>query len=183
MTMRTVTIVGALLSISVVLHTQISIDTNLIKLDTLSNGLRVLISRDTNSNLSVLSLGFHAGSKYDRSDQSGVAYLVHQLLVNEEVIDYSAFGSQEVLNYATGGQTSRQFTKDFSIYKQVFTAEQLNEVLELEANRLNPDNFSTRRINKHRKLLLEESTYTAEHISDNHFPIDEKLYTGHPYGK
>lgn len=181
MTMRTATIVGALLSFSAMIHAQISLDTSQVKLDTLSNGLKVVISRDTNSNLSVLSLGFHAGSKYDDADQSGVAYLVHQLLINEDITDYNTFGSKEVLNYMTGGQTSRKFTKDYSIYRQVFTSEQLEEVLKVEASRLSSDKFSTRRLNMHRKLLLEESNFTTSQLLSTQLPIDTKLYKNHPY--
>ena len=180
LTMRTITIVGALLCTIFVLPAQVQIDTNHLHLDTLDNGLRVAIYTDTTSELSALSLAFHAGSKYDRADQSGMAYLAHRLMINGEVSDYSNRGAEEILNYLTGGTISRHFSKDYSIFNQVFRAEELEQALDIESSRLKSGNFTTAKINNQRKIIAETSDATITNLSIDHI-IEKKLYQGHPY--
>ncbi len=176
--MRITILVGALLCTISLAFAQL--DSSSVRMDTLDNGLRYIIKRDSTSELSALKLVFHAGSKYDRADQSGVAYLVHQLLVDERTADFSNRGADDFINTMTGGTIRHQFSKDYSIYAQEFTANQLSAALEIEAYRLRATNFTAKRINTWRKITAETVNYFAEKD-----PLEQEivnvLYRGHPY--
>ena len=180
LTMRTLTIVGALLIGFSSLQGQIGRDSNYLRLDTLDNGLRVVSYQDTTSELSILNLAFHAGSKYNPADQSGIAYLAHRLLYNHQMEGYGHQGAEESVNYLTGGRVKRQFTKDYSIYTQIFTSDQIDEVLKAESLRLESINFTTTKLNNQKKILNLENI-SFEDDEEEERSLASFLYPNHPY--
>ena len=132
------------------------IDTARLDLDTLENGLQVMIYADSSLQMASTRLSFLAGAKFDRADQAGVAYLSHHLMQNELAAPRSFNRDPGTNNYLTGGQVSGTFTEDMSVYCQQFIPRELKLALALEARRLSPVQYASERIKSWRNAIVEQ---------------------------
>ncbi len=137
-------------------HSYAQIDTTNFFRDTLPNGLQIVVHFDTAAVNVGLNLAFHAGSKYDRADQAGVAYLCHRLFESELAAPRYTRTDGNTTNYVTGGMVSSLLDQEQSIYSQEFLPSELRQALSVEARRLDPQNYSNEKINYWRAVLIEE---------------------------
>lgn len=131
------------------------LDSTKLSLDTLDNGMKVVVYADSSFHTVASKMVFYAGSKYDRADQSGVAYLCSKLMESELTAAQNLKTDLQNPNYLTGGFEACNINHDISSFSQVFIPSQLKTALALEAKRLDPNNFSNKNINRWRDVLIE----------------------------
>ena len=132
------------------------IDTAKLDLDTLKNGLQLMIYSDSSLQMAATRLSFLAGARYDRADQAGVAYLSHHLIQNELAAPRSFSRDPAMVNYLTGGSVSAYFSEDISTYCQQFLPEEMKLALAVEARRLSPVQYASERISSWRNAIAQQ---------------------------
>ncbi len=143
--------------------------------DTLPNGLKVFVYPDSSYQHISTALLFHAGAKFDRADQAGVAYLSHQLLTGTAFDRSIHFGESPITDL--DGSISQQYlNKDVSVYQQWGSPALLDNFLKNDANRLLAKNFTNERINDWRDAIVNEAAIHDRPLADFEFQFRAKIY-------
>ena len=162
------------------------IDSSLIFLDTLDNGLQLLIYSDSTLQTAATHLTFKSGGRYDRGDQLGVAYFCHQLLQNEAVVSSASKVPGANFNPLTNGFLHDNLDAELSSYQQTFLPEFLETALKVDAIKLDKRRYTNEYINSWRTVMraIEEtkpSSKAAWFESLTRFlywPPNDQLITG-----
>jgi zinc protease len=148
---------------------------------TLRNGLRVRVVPSAETPVVSLYTFFGVGSRNERPGLTGISHLFEHMMFNGSA-KYGPNQFDEVLE-SHGGRSNAYTTHDQTVYYEEFAAEALEQVLDLEADRMRSLAISDRMLEREREVVKEERRLRV----DNEVMglIDEELqalvYQAHPY--
>lgn len=146
---------------------------------TLSNGLRVIVHRDTSTPMAVVNVMYDVGAKDEDPNRTGFAHLFEHLMfggsVNIPVYD-------EPLQMA-GGENNAYTTNDLTNYYIQIPAENLETAFWLESDRMLSLGFSENSLEVQRKVVCEEfkEHYLNKPYGDVWLKLRDIAYDVHPY--
>ncbi len=146
---------------------------------TLSNGLRVIVHRDTSTPMAVVNVMYDVGAKDEDPSRTGFAHLFEHLMfggsINIEEYD-------EPLQMA-GGENNAYTTNDLTNYYIQIPAENLETAFWLESDRMLSLAFSEKSLDVQRKVVCEEfkEHYLNKPYGDVWLKMRELAYQVHPY--
>ncbi len=127
---------------------------------TLDNGLRVLLQEDHRSPVASFQVWYRVGSRDERVGLSGLShYLEHMMFKGTP--RYGP-GVLSKLVETVGGQDNAFTSRDVTVYHVTVAAEQLDLVLELEADRMRHLLLDPREVDAERKVVMEERRTRTE---------------------
>jgi zinc protease len=127
---------------------------------TLDNGLRVLLQEDHRSPVASVQIWYRVGSRDERVGLTGLShYLEHMMFKGTPTYGPRVFSK---LIETVGGQDNAFTSRDVTVYHVIVAAEQLDLVLELEADRMRHLLLDPREIDAERKVVLEERRTRTE---------------------
>jgi zinc protease len=148
---------------------------------TLRNGLRVRVVPSSDTPVVSLYTFFRVGSRNERPGLTGISHLFEHMMFNGAA-KYGPNQFDEVLE-SHGGRSNAYTTHDVTVYYEEFAADALDQVLDLEADRMRSLAISDRMLSSEREVVKEERRLRV----DNEVMglIDEELqalvYQAHPY--
>lgn len=145
----------------------------------LSNGLRVIVHRDTSTPMAVVNVMYDVGAKDEDPNKTGFAHLFEHLMfggsVNIPVYD-------EPLQMA-GGENNAYTTNDLTNYYIQLPAENLETAFWLESDRMLSLAFTDNSLEVQRKVVCEEfkEHYLNKPYGDVWLKLRDLAYEVHPY--
>jgi predicted Zn-dependent peptidase len=145
----------------------------------LSNGLRVIVHRDTSTPMAVVNVMYDVGAKDEDPNRTGFAHLFEHLMfggsVNIPVYD-------EPLQMA-GGENNAYTTNDLTNYYIQLPAENLETAFWLESDRMLSLAFTDNSLEVQRKVVCEEfkEHYLNKPYGDVWLKLRDLAYEVHPY--
>src|SRR5919205_3640046 len=146
---------------------------------TLTNGLRVIVHRDTSTPMAVVNVMYDVGAKDENPGRTGFAHLFEHLMfggsINIPVYD-------EPLQLA-GGENNAYTTNDLTNYYCQLPAENIETAFWLESDRMLSLAFSKKSLEVQRKVVCEEfkEHYINKPYGDAWHKMRELAYQVHPY--
>lgn len=146
---------------------------------TLSNGLRVIVHRDTSTPMAVLNVMYDVGAKDEDPDRTGFAHLFEHLMFGGSI---NIKEYDEPLQMA-GGENNAYTTNDLTNYYIQLPAENLETAFWLESDRMLSLAFSEKSLDVQRKVVCEEfkEHYLNKPYGDVWHKMRELAYQVHPY--
>lgn len=133
---------------------------NLAQQFTLPNGLTVILKPDRRAPTAVHMLWVRVGSMDEVDGTSGVAHVLeHMLFKGTDVLKAGEF-SQKVA--ALGGRENAFTSKDYTGYFQQIPSNRLEDVVKLEANRFERNQWSDEEFKKELEVVKEERRLRTE---------------------
>jgi zinc protease len=127
---------------------------------TLDNGLRVLLQEDHRSPVASFQVWYRVGSRDERVGATGLShYLEHMMFKGTPTYGPRVFSK---LIEAVGGQDNAFTSRDVTVYHVTLAADQLDLVLELEADRMRHLLLDPAEIDSERKVIMEERRMRTE---------------------
>ena len=127
---------------------------------TLDNGLRVLLQEDHRSQVASFQVWYRVGSRDERVGLTGLShYLEHMMFKGTPTYGPGVFSK---LVETVGGQDNAFTSRDVTVYHVTVAAEQLDLVLELEADRMRHLLLAPREVDAERKVVMEERRTRTE---------------------
>ncbi len=146
---------------------------------TLSNGLKILIHKDTSTPMAVVNVLYDVGARDEDENRTGFAHLFEHLMFGGSVNipDYD-----EPLQMA-GGENNAYTTNDLTNYYCQLPVENLETAFWLESDRMLSLAFSEKSLEVQRKVVCEEfkEHYLNKPYGDVWHKMREMAYTVHPY--
>jgi zinc protease len=151
--------------------------------ETLSNGLKVIAVKDTNSPMAIFEIWYDAGSINEPLGKSGLSHLLeHMMFKGTPAYGPNVFST--TIKRA-GGLDNAGTSKDYVYYFQKLSADRLNLSIEMEADRmrnliLDPDETLSER-----DVVMEERRMRYDDDPQN-LVYEEVLaaaFKNHPYGR
>jgi predicted Zn-dependent peptidase len=145
----------------------------------LSNGLRVIVHRDTSTPMAVVNVMYDVGARDEDPNKTGFAHLFEHLMfggsINIPVYD-------EPLQMA-GGENNAYTTNDLTNYYIQLPAENLETAFWLESDRMLSLAFTENSLEVQRKVVCEEfkEHYLNKPYGDVWLKLRELAYEVHPY--
>jgi len=145
----------------------------------LSNGLRVIVHRDTSTPMAVVNVMYDVGAKDEDPNRTGFAHLFEHLMfggsINVPVYD-------EPLQMA-GGENNAYTTNDLTNYYIQLPAENLETAFWLESDRMLSLAFTENSLEVQRKVVCEEfkEHYLNKPYGDVWLKLRDLAYEVHPY--
>jgi zinc protease len=127
---------------------------------TLDNGLRVLLQEDHRSPVASFQVWYRVGSRDERVGLTGLShYLEHMMFKGTPTYGPRVYSK---LIETVGGQDNAFTSRDATVYHVTVAAEQLDLVLELEADRMRHLLLDPREVDAERKVVMEERRTRTE---------------------
>jgi zinc protease len=127
---------------------------------TLDNGLRVLLQEDHRSPVASFQVWYRVGSRDERVGLTGVShYLEHMMFKGTPTYGPRVYSK---LIETVGGHDNAFTGPDATAYHVTVAAEQLDLVLELEADRMRHLLLAPREVDAERKVVMEERRTRTE---------------------
>jgi zinc protease len=127
---------------------------------TLDNGLRVLLQEDHRSPVASFQVWYRVGSRDERVGLTGLShYLEHMMFKGTPTYGPRVFSK---LIEAVGGQDNAFTSRDVTAYHVSVAADQLDLVLEIEADRMRHLLLAHREVEAERKVIIEERRTRTE---------------------
>ena len=151
------------------------------RLETLDNGLRVILSEDRSTPIVHLQLWYHVGSRDEPAGRSGFAHLFEHLMFqgshNLERGDHLALITR------IGGEGNAYTTDDSTVYHETVPAEYLPLILWMEADRMATLRINQEGLDAEREVVKEERRlrYENEPFGLLNEILYEHAFTTHPY--
>jgi zinc protease len=145
----------------------------------LSNGLKVIVHRDTSTPMAVVNVMYDVGAKDEDPNRTGFAHLFEHLMfggsINVPVYD-------EPLQMA-GGENNAYTTNDLTNYYIQLPAENLETAFWLESDRMLSLAFTETSLEVQRKVVCEEfkEHYLNKPYGDVWLKLRDLAYEVHPY--
>ncbi|MBS1621400.1 MAG: insulinase family protein [Bacteroidetes bacterium] len=146
---------------------------------TLTNGLRVIVHRDSSTPMAVMNIMYDVGARDENPERTGFAHLFEHLMFG---------GSVHIPNYDSplqmaGGENNAYTTNDLTNYYIQLPAENLETAFWLESDRMLSLAFSEKSLDVQRKVVCEEfkEHYLTKPYGDAWHKMRELAYKVHPY--
>jgi len=148
---------------------------------TLSNGLRVRLFPDTTLPFVSLHIFYQVGSRNERPGITGISHLFEHMMFNGAK-KYGPKAFDRVLE-GCGGSSNAYTSSDFTSYHETFPSEALEQVLDLESDRMRSLAINDRMLRSEREVVKEERRAVVD--NDINGTLYEELealaFKVHPY--
>jgi zinc protease len=145
----------------------------------LSNGLKLLIHKDTSTPMAVVNVLYDVGARDEDEQRTGFAHLFEHLMFG---------GSINIPDYddplqLAGGENNAYTTNDLTNYYCQLPAENIETAFWLESDRMLSLAFSEKSLEVQRKVVCEEfkEHYINKPYGDVWQHMRQMAYTTHPY--
>ena len=127
---------------------------------TLDNGVRVLLQEDHRSPVASFQVWYRVGSRDERVGLTGLShYLEHMMFKGTPTYGPGVFSKRVE---TVGGQDNAFTSRDVTAYHVTVSADQLDLVVELEADRMRHLLLAPREVDAERKVVMEERRTRTE---------------------
>ncbi|MGC9970886.1 MAG: pitrilysin family protein [Bryobacteraceae bacterium] len=151
-----------------------------VKTHTLDNGMRLLIHEDHNIPNVALYFFFKIGSRNERPGATGVSHFFEHMMFNGA----KKYGPKQfdTVMEKSGGRNNAYTTRDDTVYTDWFPRAMLEQMLDMEADRIRDLSFDPKMIESERGVVYSE----RRNSEDSSFgALDEQLnaaaFMAHPY--
>jgi len=146
---------------------------------TLSNGLKVIVHRDTSTPMACVNVLYDVGARDEDSERTGFAHLFEHLMFGGSV---NIPDFDNVLQHA-GGENNAFTTNDVTNYYLTLPAVNLEVAFWLESDRMLSLAFSEKSLEVQRNVVIEEfkQSYLNQPYGDIWLEIPKLAYKVHPY--
>lgn len=145
----------------------------------LSNGLRVILSKDVNTPIVAVNTLYDVGARDEHPDKTGFAHLFEHLMFG---------GSVNIPNFdrplqRVGGSNNAFTNNDYTNYYITLPKENLETALWLESDRMLSLAFTPESLEVQRKVVVEEfkQRYLNQPYGDAWLELRPMAYKLHPY--
>jgi zinc protease len=149
---------------------------------TLDNGLRVLLLEDHRSPIVSVQMWYRVGSRNERRGATGIAHFLEHMMFKGT----PSHGPRQFarLIEQNGGQDNAFTTQDVTSYFVNITADKLDLVLGLEADRMRNLLLDAKEIDSERQVVIEERRTRTEDDPEGYLgeEVGSIAYKAHPYG-
>ena len=131
---------------------------------TLPNGLKIIVKEDRRAPVAVSQLWYKVGSVDEKLGKSGLSHaLEHMMFKGTQAVPSGEFSRRVA---ALGGQNNAYTNRSETVYYENVAAENLPEVLKLEADRMHNLNFSDEEFLNEMNVIREERRQRTEDTAD-----------------
>lgn len=121
---------------------------------TLENGLRVIVKEDRRAPTAVHMVWYRVGSMDESDGSSGLAHLLeHMMFKGTPSVGPGEFNKRVA---AAGGRDNAFTSRDYTAYYQQVPKEKLEEMIQLEADRMHHLNVDRKEFEQEIKVVMEE---------------------------
>lgn len=148
----------------------------------LANGLKVVVIPDRRAPVVTHMIWYKAGSADEPPGKSGIAhYLEHLMFKGTKTVKAGEFSAKVAEN---GGQENAFTSTDYTAYYQRVSPDILEEMMRLEADRMENLVLTKEVIDPERKVVIEERNSRTENDPNSLFreSMRAALYRNHRYG-
>lgn len=149
---------------------------------TLANGLRVLILADRRSPVVSVQTWYRVGARNERPGATGLAHFLEHMMFKGT----PAVGKGEFTRAVTGagGQYNAFTSHDVTGYYVDIAADRVDQVLELEADRMRNLLLDPQEVESERQVVMEERRTRVDDHPDGRLgeEFSAIAYVAHPYG-
>ncbi len=147
----------------------------------LSNGLHVILHKDTKAPVVAISVYYHVGSKNEDTARTGFAHFFEHLLFHgSENIKKNEFSKYVSSN---GGRHNATTSQDRTLYYELFPSNQLELGLWLESERMLHPVIDDDGVHTENEVVKEEKRLRYDNSPYGHVveSVMSRLFTTHPY--
>jgi len=149
---------------------------------TLENGMDVVVVEDHRAPVAIQMIWYKVGAADEPAGQSGIAHFLEHLMFRGT--ELHGLGEFQRTVQLLGGSDNGFTSRDFTGYHQRVAADRLENVMELEADRMTGLLMTEEDVEIERQVVLEERNERTD--SNPHALFSEQrnaaLYLNHPYG-
>ncbi len=147
----------------------------------LDNGLRILLLEDHRSPVVSFQVWYRVGSRNELPGATGTAHLLEHMMF-KGTSRYGA-GMYARLIEQNGGQDNAFTTQDYTAYFVTITADKIDLVLELEADRMQNLLLDPKAIETERQVVMEERRSRTEDDPEGFLgeEVSAIAFKSHPY--
>ena len=152
-----------------------------VKTHALQNGMKVLVHEDHSIPSVALYIFYRIGSRNERPGTTGVSHYFEHMMFNGA----KKYGPKQfdVVMEAAGGSNNAYTSQNLTVYQDWFPPEALEQVFDLEADRIQHLAFDAKVIESERGVVASERRAVVD--NDNAGLLSEQLwataFTAHPY--
>jgi zinc protease len=147
----------------------------------LENGMKVLLQVDRRIPMVSVNQWYDVGSYHEERNRTGLAHFFEHLMFKgtKKFPD----GKFDELVSKVGGQNNAFTSRDYTGYYETVPASSLEQVLELEADRMTNLSLTLPQIQKEREVVKEERRMRTENTPSGYIfeVMMEKVFNDHPY--
>ena len=148
----------------------------------LENGMQVVVIPNHRAPVITHMVWYKVGAADEKWGKSGIAhFLEHLMFKGTDKIPSGEF-SKQIL--ALGGNNNAFTTQDSTAYFESISVDNLETVMEMEADRMRGMNPPPNEVDSERKVILEERRQRTDNDPRSAFgeQMNYALYPNHPYG-
>lgn len=152
-----------------------------VKTHTLKNGMKILVQEDHSIPNVALYIFYRIGSRNERPGTTGLSHFFEHMMFNGAK-KYGPHEFDRVME-AGGGANNAYTSNDVTVYQDWFPRTQMEQIFDLEADRIRDLAFDPKMIESERGVVASERRLSVE--GDNAGLLSEQLwataFTAHPY--
>lgn len=148
---------------------------------TLKNGLRVIVKEDRRAPTAVQMVWYRIGSMDEVDGQSGVAHVLeHMMFKGTPSVGPGEFNKRVA---AAGGKDNAFTSRDYTAYFQQIPKEKLEDVIQLEADRMRHLNVDAKEFEQEIKVVMEERRMRTDDNPQSKLfeQMNAVAFQAHPY--
>lgn len=126
----------------------------------LSNGLRVLVKRDTRAPIAVVQLWYKVGSSYEHSGITGVSHILEHMMF-KGTKKYPTGEFNRIIG-ENGAQDNAFTSMDATVYHQTLASDRIEVAMELESDRMRGLTLPPEEFKKELEVVKEERRLRTE---------------------
>ena len=146
---------------------------------TLSNGLSVIVNRDTASRMAAVNILYKVGARNEQPHRTGLAHLFEHLMFR---------GTHNIPDFDTPvqmacGENNAFTNNDYTDFYITLPCDNIETALWLESDRMTGLNISAEACEIEKRVVIEEfrQRYLNQPYGDLNMLLREMVYTKHPY--
>lgn len=149
----------------------------------LSNGLDVILVQNNKLPLVAVRVYYHVGSKFEGAGITGSThFLEHMMFKGSQKFGPGSF---EAITDKNGGSNNAYTTNDLTVYHEDILIEDLEVVLEAEADRMQNLILEQKSFDSEKNIILEERKMRYENSPSGQlfYELMKEFFQGTPYGQ
>ncbi len=154
-----------------------------VRIEKLKNGLTVILQELRYSPVAAVCLVYRAGSLWETPETQGLSHFCEHMMFKES--QKFGPGAYWQIVQRNGGLANAYTSRDITVYYSAVPKAGLNDILELEADRMQNSSMTVEDVTSEKAVILEEELLT--HRDDPAGTLDSLLYSRafgtHPYGR
>lgn len=148
---------------------------------TLKNGMRIIVKEDHRAPTAVQMVWYRVGSMDEVDGESGVAHVLeHMMFKGTPNVGPGEFNKRVA---AAGGRDNAFTSRDYTAYFQQVPKEKLEDVMQLEADRMRHLNVDAKEFEQEIKVVMEERRMRTDDNPESKLfeQMNAAAFQAHPY--